>query len=293
VTNLQPLALLALQISVFCTVFGFGLKTRLDDVSILWRRPALLARSFVAVFVMMPIVAVLLTRLFDFRPAVEIVLIALAISPVPPLLPQKQSQAGAETHYALGMMATFGLLAIVMVPLALEILARVSGRPLAIDPVVVARIVLTSTVLPLAAGMVARAIAPRLAAKIESPIMLAAQIWLVVAALALIVITARGIWAWVGDGTIIAMVLFLAAGFAIGIAMAGPDSDHALVLALATAYRHPAIAFSIASANFPEERFGGAILLYLIVGAIVYLPYVVWQRRRLQRRVARLTRTPG
>jgi BASS family bile acid:Na+ symporter len=159
--------------------------------------------------------------------------------------------------------------------------------------VVVARIVLTSTVLPLAAGMVARAIAPRLAAKIESPIMLAAQIWLVVAALALIVITARGIWAWVGDGTIIAMVLFLAAGFAIGIAMAGPDSDHALVLALATAYRHPAIAFSIASANFPEERFGGAILLYLIVGAIVYLPYVVWQRRRLQRRVARLTRTPG
>jgi BASS family bile acid:Na+ symporter len=293
VTNLQPLALLALQISVFCTVFGFGLKTRLDDVSILWRRPVLLARSFVAVFVMMPIVAVLLTRLFDFRPAVEIVLIALAISPLPPLLPQKQSQAGAETHYALGMMATFGLLAIVMVPLALEILARVSGRPLAIDPVVVARIVLTSTVLPLAAGMVARAMAPRLAAKIESPIMLAAQIWLVVAALALIVITARGIWAWVGDGTIIAMVLFLAAGFAIGIAMAGPDSDHALVLALATAYRHPAIAFSIASANFPEERFGGAILLYLIVGAIVYLPYVLWQRRRLQRRVARLTRTPG
>jgi bile acid:Na+ symporter, BASS family len=291
--SLQQLAVLALQISVLCTVFGFGLKTRLDNLSIVWRRPALLARSLVAVFVMMPIFAVLLTRLFEFRPTVEVALIALAISPMPPLLPQKQSQAGAATHYALGMMATFGLLAIIIVPLAIEILARVSGRPLAIEPTVVARIVLTSTLLPLAAGMVGRAIAPRLAATIERPITLAAQVLLVVAAVALIVITARGIWAWVGDGTIIAMVLFLAGGFAIGRAMAGPDSDHALALGLATAYRHPAIALSIAAANFPEERFGGAILLYMIVGAIVYFPYVVWRRRQLQRRAARLSRIPG
>jgi hypothetical protein len=37
-----------------------------------------------------------------------------------------------------------------------------------------------------------------------------------------------------------------------------------MVLGMSCACRHPAIAFAIASANFPDQRFGGAILLYLI-----------------------------
>jgi bile acid:Na+ symporter, BASS family len=52
------------------------------------------------------------------------------------------------------------------------------------------------------------------------------------------------------------------------------------VLVLSTACRHPAIAFSIASANYPNERFGGTILLYLIVSAIISAIYVIWMRRR-------------
>ena len=60
VTDLQRLVLLALQASVFCIVFGFGLKTAPNLVSLL-RRPMLLARSLVAVFVLMPLVAILPT----------------------------------------------------------------------------------------------------------------------------------------------------------------------------------------------------------------------------------------
>jgi len=53
------------------------------------------------------------------------------------------------------------------------------------------------------------------------------------------------------------------------------------VLALSSACRHPAIALGIAAANFPDERFGGTIILYMLVSAIVGIPYVAWQRRRL------------
>jgi BASS family bile acid:Na+ symporter len=54
-----------------------------------------------------------------------------------------------------------------------------------------------------------------------------------------------------------------------------------VVLGLSTACRHPAIAYAIASANFPEERFGGAIILYLLLSTLVGIPYVKWNRRRL------------
>ena len=81
---------LVLQLSVLCTVFGFGLNTTTHDLSYLIRRPGLLARSLLSMFVVMPAVAVLLALVFDFPPTVERTLMILAISPVPPLLPKKE-----------------------------------------------------------------------------------------------------------------------------------------------------------------------------------------------------------
>jgi hypothetical protein len=42
------------------------------------------------------------------------------------------------------------------------------------------------------------------------------------------------------------------------------------------------MAFAIAATNFPEERFVGPILLYVVVSVVIGIPYVAWQRRRLQ-----------
>jgi BASS family bile acid:Na+ symporter len=176
----------------------------------------------------------------------------------------------------------FGLAAVVTVPLALEILERMFGRFLSIPPYTVAGIVFISTLLPLAAGMSVRAIWPHLAASLERVVTLVARLLLPLAVLALVILIAPAMWALIGDGTIVAMVLFLVSGLAIGHVMGGRESDLSIALALCTAFRHPAIAFSIASANFPEQRFGGTIVLYMIVGLIVGLPYIVWQRRRLQ-----------
>ena len=293
VTDLQRLVLLALQASVFCIVFGFGLKTTAEDLLSLLRRPLVLARSLVAVFVLMPLVAILLSRLFDLRPMVEIALMALAISPVPPLLPQRHSQAGGAAHHALGLVAIFSLSAIVTVPLALEILERAFAVPLSMTPVAVARVVLISSLLPLAAGMLVRATMPRLEPAIEKVVRLIAGVLFPAAVLALIAFTAPAMWALIGHATIIAIVIFVVAGLAIGHAMGGRDADHSRVLALATAYRHPALAVSIAAANFPGERFGGAIVLYLLIGLIVGLPYIVWQRRQLQRQAGRAGEAEG
>ncbi|HEY7193243.1 MAG TPA: hypothetical protein VH439_05835, partial [Gemmatimonadales bacterium] len=80
-------------------------------------------------------------------------------------------------------------------------------------------------------------------------------------------------------GTILPMLLFITAGLAVGHAMGGPHPHHALVLALSTACRHPALAMSIAAANFPDERFTMTILLYVIVGTIVTVPYLLMERR--------------
>jgi BASS family bile acid:Na+ symporter len=97
--------------------------------------------------------------------------------------------------------------------------------------------------------------------------------------------TAPAMWRLIGTGSILAFLVFLLVGFAAGHVLGGPDPDHSIVLALSTACRHPAIALSIASANYPDERFGPAIILYLPLGIIVGIPYVAWQKRQISAHV--------
>jgi BASS family bile acid:Na+ symporter len=147
----------------------------------------------------------------------------------------------------------------------------------------IARIVLVTILLPLLAGLAVRAMLPGLAERLAKLLGLAAMVLAVVALLVLLTAAWPEVLAAVGDGTIVALVAFVVVGLVVGHLMGGPEPDHSVVLALSTATRHPAIALSIATANFPDERFGGTILLYLLVATIVAVPYIVWQRRAAAR----------
>ena len=86
----------------------------------------------------------------------------------------------------------------------------------------------------------------------------------------------------IGNGSVIAFGAFVAAGLASGHLLGGPHAAERLVLALSTATRHPAIALAVAKANFPDEPLLGAtVLLYLLVGLLIGVPYQVWQKRRI------------
>lgn len=279
--DLKQLVMLAVQVSIICMVFGFGLKATSEDLLYLVRRPGLLARSLLAVFIIMPIVAVVLDRLFAFRPVVETVLVALALSPIPPLLPMKLGRAGGNTSYALGLMAILALLSIVFVPLSVEILQQFFGRQFWMAPSAIAGVVLKATLLPLAAGMIVRAALPQLAERLGKPLALFAKVLLIVGILALLAGLLPAVWAQVGDGTVLGLLAFLVVGLAVGHVLGGPNPDNSVDLAISTACRHPAVALTIAAANNPDQRLAGTIVLYLIVGALVCIPYIAWQKRQV------------
>ncbi len=276
--------MLALQASILMTVFGFGLRATPGDMLYVVRRPSLLGRSLVAMLVIMPIVAIALARAFELRPSVEIALVALAISPVPPLLPGREQNAGGDKAYALGLMVIAGLLSIVVVPLAVQLGSGYFRRPFAMHSSAIANLVLKAAILPLVAGMIFRALFPAVAARIAKPVEVVAQVLLVLGVLAVLAATAPAVISLVGNGSILAMAAFVAVGLAVGHALGGPDGDHRLVLALSTASRHPAIALAIAKSNFPDEPYlGASILLYLLVGLLLGIPYQIWQKRQIQR----------
>src|SRR5687768_16456781 len=129
----KELVILGLQVSIWATVFGFGLSARAGDLTYIFRHTNLLARSMMAMLVVMPVVAIILARVFRFEPGVEIAMVALALSPVPPLLPNKETKAGGSGAYAVALLAILGLLSIFTVPASLEFLEKLSGRPLTVS----------------------------------------------------------------------------------------------------------------------------------------------------------------
>ncbi len=277
--DLKHIVVLALQVSIFCTVFGFGLKTTTDDLMYVIRRPGLLLRSLLAVFVIMPAVAVALVRLFDFRHVVEVSLVALAVSPVPPLLPRRELKAGGQDSYGLGLMAILALLSIAVIPLAGGVLERVFGHPLSVAPGAVAMLAFKTVLLPLAVGLIVHAATPHLAERIEKPATVIANVLLCLAGIVFLVAVAPALWALVGEGTLVAMTLFAVAGLIVGHFLGGPEPSHSVVLALSSACRHPAIAMAIAAAAFPHEHFGAPIILNLLVGIIIGVPYIAYVRK--------------
>jgi BASS family bile acid:Na+ symporter len=280
--DLKQLVMLGLQVSIVCTVFGYGLNTTTAALLDVLRRPALLMRSIICVLVIVPALAFALTRFFEIRHEVEVALVALAISPVPPLLPMKEMKAGGRISYGLGLLAVLALLSVVTIPLAVGILERLFDRPLAVAPFAVARLALITVLVPLVAGVVVHARAPVMAGRIAPRLSLGAKLLLVVAAIALLASVWRSVWEATGQGAVVAIAVFIGSSLATGHLLGGPERETSLVLGMSCACRHPAIAFAIASANFPDQRFGGAIILYLLLSLVIGVPYVRWNRSRIE-----------
>jgi BASS family bile acid:Na+ symporter len=269
---------LALQVSLFLLMVTLGLKATLRDLTFLFRHPAMLIRAVLSMFVVMVVLAVIADRVFNLPPAVKIALVFLALAPVPPILPAKQFKAGGSQSYVFGLLVGAAVVSLAVVPIALKAVERVFDVPLHMPMPKVISAVMMSIIAPLVVGVVLSAVAPGLARRIARPMSIAATVVLVLAFLPVLFSTLPLLWELVGNGVLIALFAFSVVGLIVGHLLGGPDPDNRSVLALATAARHPAVALSIAMANFPDERAVVAVVLYhLIVAAIVSLPYL---RRR-------------
>jgi BASS family bile acid:Na+ symporter len=279
--NLQKLILVVLQVSVLLSVFAIGLKASFQEATYLFRRPGELVRALLAMNVLMPVFAVVLISVFEFHPVIRIALVALSLSPIPPLLPSKLVKEGGTNAYAIGLLVAISLLAIFIAPLAIEVIELVRKVPLQMTPASVAKVIFITALLPIGFGIAVHALVPTLAQRIAKPIALISIIALLVCMVAMWIAAGPSMWALMGNGTVIALAAFVLAGLAIGHLLGGPRPENRTSLALATASRHPGIALAIAAANFPEEKLAGAaLLLYLLVNAVVSIPYLLWIKRR-------------
>jgi BASS family bile acid:Na+ symporter len=277
---------LALQLALFASVLALGFKTTLADVLYLWRRPALLARSFVAMYVIVPVVTVLVLAL-PLSLGLKVGLTLLAISSALGVSGIKMLALGGSPPYVYGLLVTTSLLAVITVPLSLAIL---TALPLAADasvpPLQVAKIVAMTFLLPLVIGAIFGRISPRIADRIAGPLNAAAGYVLLATLLGLLVLNFAAIWQKTGvlEYLVIAVLTIVALG--VGHWLGGPDPGNRTALAIASAERNPGIAALIAALNFPDHQAVVMIVMYKIVTLLVMIPYTKWCKQQIAARSA-------
>jgi bile acid:Na+ symporter, BASS family len=276
------LIVVAIKASIFLTVLGFGLEATWEDAVYLFRRPGLLFRSFLSMNVLMVLFAIAIAMIFNPSQAIKVALVAIAMSPVPPILPTKERKVGAKGSYGVGLVVAMALLAVIVIPCWLKVLGVYFGFEVEFGLNAILPIIAISILIPVFLGIVIRRLAPAFAQRAAKPVSLVAMVLLVVSVLPILFTEAPAMWAELGNGVVLLLAAFAVVGIVVGHLLGGPDPDNRSMLALATSARHPGIALAIASLNFPGRKgeVMVVVLFHLLVSAIVAIPYVKWRGKQ-------------
>lgn len=279
--SLQSLIMLGVTLSIFLMVLAVGMRVAPADLVCVLRQPARLIRALVAINVLGPIIAVLVCKAFSLHPAVIVGLVTLAVAPVGALFSKDMLALvnPARLEYARGVYFASTVLSVILTPLAVEAIQRIFGGTVQVTPLVVAKVVIGSVLLPLGIGIAIarwRPAARDWTSKIEK----ASGLVLLVCVIPILV----GAWplmaSVVREGTLTAIVLITFIGLAVGHVLGGPDEDDRTVLAFATVSRHPGVAVAIASLT-DQKLAPIGVLLAVLVSAMAVVPYKSWRKRRL------------
>ncbi len=268
--------LVLLKVIVTVIIFGIGLDSTPRDAVRLFRHPALLLRSVLAMYVLVPLAALALVKLLPLSPGVEAGLLVLAVSAGAPLLPRKLLGIG-DGAYIFSLVVVSSVLAVILVPVWLEILVPLFPRLPHLAPERAAMVLGESFFLPLLAGMAVRWLFPRFAAWVGGRLVGLAGLFLALAALVLLAVNWHIVLEVQWQGIAALAVLILMA-LVIGHLVGGPKDEDRTALAVACATRHIGVAVVVAT-SLPGVRVAVVISVYIAISVAITLPYTRWRRK--------------
>ena len=271
---------LVLTGGIALTVFAIGLRSRPADTLQLVRQPMLGLRAMTSMFVLTPIFVIAVTMAVALGRPDRAALIALAVSPMPPILPRREATVGGEGDYAVGLQVMASVVSIIVAPIIVWLAGRLFGVAAHFDTLAMLKVLAITIGAPLAAGIAIARFWPR-AAKLSRRLGTLAMVVLAVGAAFALYAEAPNVVARIGHGLLWVTAAIVLFGLLVGHLLGGPDPGNRGALALATSARHPGLAIALAAGAFPADKDAivATVLLFLLTNVMLTLPYMLWRRR--------------
>ena len=260
-----PVATLVFVVSSMLSV---GLGLNVGQITAPLRNLRLVAMSLLANFVLMPVGAVVLARALRLVEPLAVGLLLLGVAAGAPFLPKLAQIAKGNLAFAVALMVLLTVITVAYLPLVLPLfLPGVSVNPAKIGVSLVLLMLL-----PLAGALVVNAKLPAAAARVKPVIDRLSTLGLVLVVLLLVVVNFSNVLSLFGTGAILAGLLFIALGYAVGWALGGPGADTRLVLGLGTAQRNIAAALVVGGQSFSDPSVVVMVVVVAVVSLLILLP---------------------
>ncbi len=230
-----------------------------------WR---LLFAALLANFVGVPILGVLLCRMFHLPDAVATGLLLMAIAPgVPFIILSGGRKSGGSHEFAIALALIMPAIATISVPIAAKLVLPATERP---DiPLSFAGSLLLYQLVPLLLGVFGAQRFPAIARRLAVPLGYLTMAALVAILALLLPTMVKSVATVFGTFGLFAMALAVLLSLALGWACGGATREYRRTLAFGTALRNPAIAMIVATTRFPGESVAAAVAAYFVVQVIV------------------------
>ncbi len=264
-------------LSVVLMIFALALRAQHADWLYLIRHPWIGLRSLAIMFGLVPCLALATCLGFGLSDPVKIAIMALALSPLPPLLPVKRLKSPEQLEYISGLLVGSAAVSLIAAPVWASIVNGIFPHVLSLPPGKIALPLAITVALPLAMGRIgAMILDPTWANRVSNPIGKVSTALLVACALVWLALLAKPMWILVGNGTLLSIAVFILLGMMGGYLFCGPDKSVpglAPILSWACVTRHPGCAIAIAAVVAPDERMApAAIILFVLVNALLGMP---------------------
>lgn len=259
---METLAMLSLLVFVIGSMASMGLSLKIKQIIEPLNNLRLVVLALVVNFVLVPIVAYVITLILPMDESLDIGLILLATAAGAPFLPKLAEVAKGNIAFSVGLMVLLMVVTIVYLPIVLPLL--LGG--VAVSPWDIAQSLIVMMLLPLAIGLLINARYEEIAAKVQPTFGQASNIAILVLTVLGLVLNFRSMLDLVGSWGILAGIIFIIASLLIGYLLGGSDSGIKSVMGLGTGQRNISAALVVAGQNF-----GMDVVTYLMVIAVVGL----------------------
>jgi bile acid:Na+ symporter, BASS family len=253
---------------VISGMLALGLSQTVKQIMVPLKNARITISAIVASYLLLPILAVIIARLFGIDPALRYGLVLAAMAAGAEAGPIFTSKANANVSLAGGILAMSIPITIVYIPLMIGALlpdVEVDVRHL------VLKLILT-IVVPLLLGLFIRSRFEKIAHTAEKYLHTISRLFIVLLLFTLIGIYYKQIFSLFGTFSILAGVVFVVAGFGLGYLLGWPDRRDRLAMGFMHGARNLSVAVIAASSVFPDKP---NVMLMIVLMAILMLVILI------------------
>jgi BASS family bile acid:Na+ symporter len=272
---LTYLFLFTMMLSIGLELTGRQVVRALADVP-------LMGRALAANLICVPLLGLVLVRLFPMPADAAAGILILAAAPGAPFAVQFTSKAKDAAAFAAALLLVLTAIALFLTPPLAGVLLR-ADTPLALPVGRVATAVVLYLIAPLVLGFALQRWVPGVAAALLRPATWCAAVSFP-AVIVLTMAMKSAATRTLGAPALIALLLLVLGGMLIGWLLGGPETGTRRVLATSTGMRNVAVALLVALTSFPNADVEVAVLAFSALMVPPNLVFTIYQNRRARRR---------